>query len=269
MGRAWGFALAPFSVHLQQVHCSTSAPRPPLLSVCVTQHGMLPTVLLTVQAAAEDLTQLGPKTEADSRKRQRIEAMAGKLPAVLAALRADQAQQAQQAGAHGAADAAAAAAAAVDTAARREAEKPAVGLKEVVEAAVEQTMPEAAAYDVAHEGALGLLGLLRGVMGLRCAAQGTHAWQDHAHNAASQAQDKPMQHSYSNRLPCSPHADDAFSDTEGEQAPGGGDAELVAAADAAQLPSDLASLRALLAELPWWVDWAQAMPQLGGIGWSM
>ena len=137
-----------------------------------------------MQAAAEDLTQLGPKTEADSRKRQRIEAMAGKLPAVLAALRADQAQQAQQAqqaGTQEAADAAAvaAAAAAVDGAARQESAKPAVGLKEVVEAAVEQTMPEAADHDVAHEGALGLLGLLgmlQGVVVLRYAAQGMHAW---------------------------------------------------------------------------------------------
>lgn len=105
------------------------------------------------------MTQLGPKSEAEGRKRQRIEAMASRLPAVLAALRSEQAHQAQQVAAQAAGDAAAdtaaaaAAAAAVEGAARKESDKPAVGLKEVVEAAVEQTMPEAAEHDVAHEGA--------------------------------------------------------------------------------------------------------------------
>lgn len=47
------------------------------------------------------------------------------------------------------------------------------------------------------------------------------------------------------------HADGAFSDDEGGEGGAEPEAELAAAADAAVLPSDLDSLRALLAELPW------------------
>lgn len=199
------------------------------------------------QAADEDLTQLGPKTEPEARKRQRIEAMAGKLPAVLAALRAEQAQQAQQTQ-HG--EAATDAAAAVESAARSEAAKPeakpAMGLKEVVEAAVDQMMPEAAEHDVAHEGALCLLGPLWSAAAA-CAVGAVLCVLSRGGASVDGAR------FYCHSLLCCIPADDAFSDTEGEQAPGGGDAELAAAADAAQLPSDLASLKAMLAELPWWV----------------
>lgn len=73
--------------------------------------------------------------------------------------------------------------------------------------------------------------------------------------------------------------DDAFSsdddDGGGGAAPGGGGAALAAAADAAALPSDLAPLAQLLAELPWeftitrdaWHEWLGMDPnyrQAGG-----
>ena len=64
--------------------------------------------------AEADLSQLGPPTEPENRKRVRIEKMAERLPEVLASVRQQQEQQ-QQADA----EAAAAAAAAQQRAARR------------------------------------------------------------------------------------------------------------------------------------------------------
>lgn len=100
--------------------------------------------------AEEDFSKLGPSTEPEQRKRLRIQAMAQRLPDVLAALRAtheaELAQQEQQAGAaSGAAD---------ESGGERDAQQllqepqegaAQAGLREVVAEAVERTLPEAAA----------------------------------------------------------------------------------------------------------------------------
>lgn len=121
---------------------------------------LLPFCLPQMQAAADDLTQLGPKGESEARKRQRIAAMTHKLTSVLAALREQQqeageaaeaaseakpeassptAQQSSGPPSNAAADGGHAAAAADEGQQQDEGG----ALKRVVKAAVQETMPDA------------------------------------------------------------------------------------------------------------------------------
>ncbi|KAI3424745.1 hypothetical protein D9Q98_008134 [Chlorella vulgaris] len=177
-----------------------------------------------MQAAADDLTQLGPKGESEARKRQRIAAMTHKLTSVLAALR----EQQQEAG-----EAAEAA-----SEAKPEASSPF--------AQQSSGPPSNAAADGGH-----------------AAAAADEGQQQDEGGALKRVVKAAVQETMPDAVPGTlQDADAAFSDDEAEEL-GGGDAELVAAAEAADLPFDMGGLQQLLVDLPWeftitrdaWHEW--------------